>query len=95
MGYQISQEKTDDYEMYVDDDDYIQNPLSSHKNRNETIEYETDQNYLAFSDTDTVECYTVPSPIYPALPDKKDQLMSLNFYTPAGERVRWLKQTIS
>ena len=89
MGYQISQEKTDDYEMYVDDDDYIQNPLSSHKNRNETIEYETDQNYLAFSDTDTVECYTVPSPIYPALPDKKDQQhMSLDFYTPAGERVR-------
>ena len=88
MGYQISQEKTDDYEMYVDDDDYIQNPLSSHKNRNETIEYETDQNYLAFSDTDTVECYTVPSAIYPALPDKKDLLMSLNCYTPAGERVR-------
>ena len=25
-----------------------------------------DLNYLALSDTDTVDCYTVPSPIYPA-----------------------------
>ena len=84
----MSQEKTDDYEMYVDDDDYIQNPLSSHKNRNETIEYKTYQNYLAFSDTDTVECYTVPSPIYPSLSHKHGQHRILKFYDPPGERVR-------
>ena len=89
MGHQISREKPNDDEMYVDDDDYIQNHLSTHNNTNETIEYETDENYLAFSDTDTVECYTVPSSIYPVLPHKKDQLqMSLNFYNPNGERVR-------
>ena len=61
----------------------MQSPISSCENTNETmIDYETDPNYLAFSDTDTVECYTVPSPspIYPALPDRKDQHIGIIYY---------------
>ena len=51
-------------------------------------------NYLAYSDTDTVECYTVtvPSPIYPSstVPQSKDgeQGLRLNFYSPSVERIR-------
>ena len=73
----------------MEDDDYLQSTISSCENTNETmIDYETDQNYLAFSGTDTVECYTVPSPIYPALPHKHGQHRILKFYDPSGERVR-------
>ena len=51
-------------------------------------------NYLAYSDTDTVECYTVtvPSPIYPpsTVPQCKDGEIGLrlNFYSPSMERIR-------
>ena len=88
---QISQLRhhTESGKLYVEDDDNIQNPMSSVEHTEESmIEDETDQNYLAFSDTDTVECYTVPSPIYPILPHEHGQHRMLNFYSPQGERVR-------
>ena len=88
---QISQLRhhTESGKLYVEDDDNIQNPMSSLEHTEESlIEDETDQNYLAFSDTDTVECYTVPSPIYPALPHTHGQHRIINFYSTLGERVR-------
>ena len=89
LKYQISQQKTEDDEMYMKEDDYLQSPVSSHDNTNDTMTYyETDPNYLLLSDTDTAECCTVPSPIYPAVPGKMGQHRGLYFYDPAGERVR-------
>ena len=85
---QLSHQK-ESVKLCVEDDDNIQNPMSSVEHTEESlIEDENDQNYLAFSDTDTVECYTVPSPIYPSLPHKHGQHRILKFYDPSGERVR-------
>ena len=73
--------QTESGKVYLKDDDNIQNPMSSVEHTEESmIEEETDQTYLAFYDTDTVdlECYAVPSPIYPILPHEHGQHRMLN-----------------
>jgi hypothetical protein len=81
--------QTERGKLYLEDDGDIQNPMSSEEHTEESmIEDETDQNYLAVSDTDTVECYTVPSPIYPALQDTHEQHRRINYYFQPRERMR-------
>ena len=48
----------------------------------EEVSDRKDSNYLAFSDTDTVECYLVPSPIYPTLPHEQERWTPITTITP-------------
>ena len=51
-------------------------------------------NYLALSDTETVDCYAVPSPVYPSLPGRRrgrDQMTRhqiINLYCTNSDRER-------
>jgi hypothetical protein len=81
--------QTESGQLSVEYDDNIENPVSSVEHTEESlIEDENEQNYLAFSDTDTVECYTVPSPIYPALSHTHEQHRRINVYAQQRERER-------
>ena len=65
--------------MYPEEDAENENKENNHQHREEEMKYaETDANYLALSDTDTLSCYRVPSPIYP----------SLGYYSTGHQRTR-------
>ena len=42
--------------------------VQHHHKKTKVITTDKDHNYLSLSDTDTVDCYTVPSPVYPSSP---------------------------
>ena len=51
----------DNEALVIDDNNHHRKVITSNSSGR-------DLNYLALSDTDTVDCYTVPSPVYPASP---------------------------
>ena len=64
-------------------------PMYGHEDTEQILkDPATDLNYLALSDTDTLSCYTVPSPIYPTLTTQETRQLSVNFYCPADEKSR-------
>ena len=42
------------------------------------------ENYLALSDTDTISCYTVPTPVYPTI----SKLTTPTYYLHTSEKRR-------
>ena len=70
----ILNDKNDDEQSSADVDDCVQtDPVKT----NDSVQLnktkvsngvDNDHNYLSLSDTDTVDCYMVPSPVYPSSP---------------------------